>query len=94
MKLKDFCPLFKIAPHIAWNNVDGELALFDARDGAYHALNGSGAAIWRAVAAGLDLPQIAEALAAAYDSPRESIEENIREFLEAARAKGLLEETP
>jgi len=83
--------LLRIAPHIAWNNVEGELALFDSRDGTYHALNGPGAAIWRAIAAGRDQPGIVDALAGQFDAPRDTIEASVGEFLAMARAKGLLE---
>lgn len=84
--------MLRIAPHIAWNNVEGELALFDSRDGSYHALNGSGAAIWRAIAAGHDEPGIVDALAAQFDAPRAEIAGNVAEFVAMARAKGLLED--
>ena len=84
--------MLKIAPYIAWNNVGGELALFDSRDGAYHALNASGAAIWREVAAGLDEAGIVRALAADHNAPAAEIEQDVRAFLDLARAKGLLEE--
>jgi Coenzyme PQQ synthesis protein D (PqqD) len=84
--------LIKIAPAIAWNNVEGELALFDSRNGAYHALNGTGAAIWRAIADGLDPAEIAGSLAAAYDAPRDAIESEIAAFIGMASAKGLLED--
>jgi len=83
--------LLRIAPHISWNNVEGELALFDSRDGSYHALNGSAAAIWRAIAAGQDEPGVADALAARFEAPRSAIAEQVAEFIAAARAKGLLE---
>lgn len=84
--------MLRIAPHIAWNNVEGELALFDSRDGTYHALNGSAAAIWRAIAAGHDEAGIVDALAARFDAPRAAIVENVAEFVASARAKGLLED--
>lgn len=84
--------MLRIAPHIAWNNVEGELALFDSRDGTYHALNGSGAAIWRAIAAGQGQPDIVDSLAARFDAPRAAIEANVAEFIAAARARGLLED--
>ena len=41
---------YRIPDHIVWQDVPGELALFDARDQTYSALNGSAAAIWREVA--------------------------------------------
>jgi hypothetical protein len=84
--------LLKIAPYIAWNNVGGELALFDSRDGAYHALNASGAAIWRAIADGLDPAGVVRVLAEQHDAPPSEIEQDVREFIDLARAKGLLEE--
>lgn len=84
--------MLKIAPYIAWNNVGGELALFDSRDGAYHALNASSAAIWRSVAAGLDEAEIVRTLARDHDAPPAEIERDVRDFLDLARAKGLLED--
>lgn len=85
--------MLTISTHVAWNNVEGELALFDSRDGTYHALNGSGAAIWRAIAAGHDRTGIVNSLAAQFDAPRAAIEENVADFIAAALAKGLLEES-
>jgi hypothetical protein len=85
--------LLRIAPHIAWNNVEGELALFDSRDGTYHALNGTGAAIWREIAAGHGQPGIVDRLATRFDAPRAAIEASVAEFIAAARAKGLLEDS-
>lgn len=82
--------MLRIASHIAWNDVPGELALFDSRDGSYHALNGSAAAIWRAIASGLDVTAIVDGLASAYDAPRDAIQSHVDDFLEDARAKGLL----
>ena len=84
--------LLTIAPHIAWNNVEGELALFDTRNGSYHALNPSGAEIWRAIAAGQDEAQAAGALAARYHAPHAEILADIRAFIADARARGLLED--
>ena len=81
----------QIAPHIAWNNVEGELVLFDTRAGTYHALNGTGAAIWRAIAAGSDAMGIVETLAVTYDVPCEILAEQVRDFIESACAKNLLE---
>ena len=83
--------MLKIAPHIAWNNVGGELALFDGRDGTYHALNESSAAIWRGIAAGLDETEIVRSLAEDHNAEPAEISRDVREFLELARTKGLLE---
>lgn len=85
--------MITIAPHIAWNNVEGELALFDSRTGGYHTLNGTAAAIWRAIAAGQDEAGITETLAATYGAPHHVVADEVRGFIEAARGKGLLEGT-
>ena len=82
--------LLTIAPHIAWNNVEGELALFDSRDGTYHALNGSAAAIWRAVAAGLPPDEIVDRLAMQHAAEPDVIARHVSGFVEAALDKGLL----
>ena len=86
--------MLRIAPHISWNNVEGELALFDSRSGAYHALNGSAAAIWRAVAAEMTEGEAVEALANMHDAPREAITADVRAFIADALARELLIETP
>ena len=83
--------MLKIAAHIAWNNVGGELALFDGRDGTYHALNESSAAIWRGIAAGLDEGEIVRSLAEEHSAEPGAIGRDVRDFLNLARSKGLLE---
>lgn len=84
--------MLTIAPYVAWNNVEGELALFDSRDGTYHALNGSAAAIWRAIAAGQSSAEIVDTIAARFDAPPSAIAQHVDEFIAAALAKGLLED--
>ena len=81
-----------IASHISWHSVEGELALFDTRDGSYHALNASAAEIWRGIANRVPLDALTDALAAAHRAPREAIAQDIGAFVEAALAKGLLVE--
>ncbi|MCW3848242.1 HPr-rel-A system PqqD family peptide chaperone [Sphingomonas sp. LB-2] len=84
--------MLSVAPYISWNNVEGELALFDTRSGAYHALNASGAAIWRALASGKGEAETVDALAAAHDATREAIADAVRTFIADALARGLLVE--
>jgi PqqD family protein of HPr-rel-A system len=79
-----------IADHISWQNVPGELALFDTRDGRYHALNGTAAEIWRGIAAGQEPAEIAADLRTRHDAPDEEIEQAVEDFIAAARDKGLL----
>jgi len=85
--------LLIIAPHISWNPVEGELALFDSRTGAYHALNTSGATIWRAIASGQQGDEIIDGLAATYGVPRDAMAADVAAFVADALARGLLAET-
>lgn len=79
-----------ISDHISWQNVPGELALFDVRDGRYHALNGTAAEIWRGIAAGQEPAEIAADLRARHDASPGEIEQAVDDFIAAARDKGLL----
>ena len=79
-----------IPAHIVWNNFEGELALFDTRDGTYHALNRSAASIWRAIAAGHQPAEIVDIVAEGAGAPRELVERDVRDFIAGACAKGLL----
>lgn len=79
-----------IPDHVSWQNVPGELALFDLRDGRYHALNGTAAAIWRAIAAGQAPADIVAGLHARHDAPEGEIEQAVDDFIAEARDKGLL----
>ena len=81
-----------IAPHVSWHPVDGELALFDMRDGTYHILNTTAAAIWRGLIDTQTPAACAEALAARYGAPHAEIREGIDAFIALALEKGLLVE--
>jgi hypothetical protein len=79
-----------IPTYISWQDVDGELALFDERDNRYHLLNGTAAAIWRAIAAGMDRAMVIDRIAASFRVKPEDIVADIDAFAEAAIAQGLL----
>jgi hypothetical protein len=82
--------MLTIPTYISWQDVDGELALFDERDDRYHLLNGTAAAIWRGIAAGLDRAMLIERIAAGFRVKPEDILADIDAFAEAAIAHGLL----
>ncbi|MEZ0243750.1 MAG: PqqD family protein [Sphingomonas sp.] len=86
--------MLSIAPYISWNPVEGELALFDSRTGTYHALNGSGAAIWRAIASGKSEVETTDQLAAEHGAARETVAADVRAFIADALSLGLLVEGP
>lgn len=76
--------------HIIWNDVDGELVLFDSRDGSYHALNEVGSYIWRNIAHGREVALIIKDLYDQYQQDETSIRADVQLFLTDALAKGLL----
>ena len=82
--------MLTIPPYITWQDVDGELALFDERDGRYHLLNGTAAAIWRGIAAGADRVALVDRIAAGFNVRPEEIAPDVDAFIEAAMAQGLL----
>lgn len=82
--------MIRPAPALSWPPVAGELAIFDARDGRYHVLNPSAAAIWMAVAAETPVPQIAADLAAQHGVAVEPVRADIDAFITDALQLGLL----
>lgn len=80
-----------ISDHVSWQNVPGELALFDVRDGRYHVLNGTAADIWRGIAAGDDVPAIVTALSARHAAPEGEVAQAVADFIATIRDKGLLD---
>jgi hypothetical protein len=82
--------MLTIPSYIAWQNVDGDLALFDERDDRYHLLNGTAAAIWRGIAAGLDRAMLIDRIATDFRVKADDIVADVDAFTEAAIAQGLL----
>ena len=80
----------QIPAYIVWHDVEGELVLFDSRDGRHLSLNGTATIVWRSIARGEALAQITERLAADYDAPRNVLEADIAAFVEFALSTGLL----
>lgn len=88
----------RIPESISWNDVDGELVLFNRDDGRYHSLNSSGSQIWRNLAHGMDYSAVLSELAKHYamDDPA-GIEASVRSFIMGALDAGVLglsEESP
>jgi hypothetical protein len=83
-------PAGVIAASIVWNDVDGDLVLFNAADGKYHALNEVASQLWRAIAGGMALPDIVHALHRAYRQDVEVIDAAVRDFIGQALEQGLL----
>jgi len=82
--------MIRIEPHVVWQDVPGELVLYDQHGNAYHALDRIGSDIWRLLASGGDVDAAVADLAQRYDAPAERIEADVVQFVAEARGKGLL----
>lgn len=70
--------------------MEGELVLFDTRDGSYHALNATASSIWRGIARGQLPAQIACECAAQFSVDGEQAEAEVLRFTANALVLGLL----
>ena len=82
--------MIAIAPQLSWSPVEGELAVYDSRDGRYHVLNGTAADIWRRLSAGKQAGEIAAELAGLHRAPEEEIRRDIDAFIASGLEMGLL----
>ncbi|MDK2766920.1 MAG: PqqD family protein [Sphingomonas sp.] len=82
--------MIRPASELSWPPVAGELAIYDARDGQYHVLNPSAAAIWTAIAAETPVAQIATDLAARHGIAVDAIRADVDAFITDALQLGLL----
>lgn len=82
--------MISVTSHVVWQDVPGELVLFDQQGNAYHALDAIGSEIWRQLAANGDVDAVIADLTERYDAPPERIAEDVRGFVATARDKGLL----
>lgn len=82
--------MIRPAPGLSWPPVAGEVAIYDARDGQYHVLNPSAAAIWAALATGSPVPEIVADLADAHGVPVEAMRADVDAFIADAIQIGLL----
>lgn len=82
--------MIRPAPDLTWPPVSGEMAVYDARDGRYHVLNSSAAAIWAAIAAETPIEQVAADLANTHGVPIEALRADVDAFVADALRRGLL----
>lgn len=81
---------FAPAETISWTDTGGELLLFERERGSYHALNGSGSVIWRAMSDGAAETDIVAKIAADFAADPATIAADVTEFLDRGVAAGLI----
>lgn len=79
-----------ISPSLTWNDVEGELVLFNCDTGSYHALNHTASRIWCCLASGKNYPEIVASCMQQYDVDEAFIKEEINRFLSDSVTQGLL----
>ena len=82
--------MLKLSPALAHRMIEGQAFVLDPRRKVLHSLNGTGSEIWKGLSAGRSPEQIAESVAAAFDVGSDAALADVRAFIEALRAKGLL----
>jgi len=75
---------------LEWREIDRDIVVLDARDAAYLTLNGSGAVLWRMLAASATRDELAAALVDAYGIDATTAAADTDAFLDALSEQGLL----
>ena len=81
---------FVIPRHIVWQDVAGDLVLFNRDNESYHALNEIASSIWRSIAQSQPLAAIIDALGVEYHADAAMIACDVRQFVQEALQHGLL----
>lgn len=85
---------FCVPEYISWNDIEGELTLFNRNDGSYHGLNLTASYIWRGISHGMDEHQIVSDLQSRFEQNEATIRDAVDIFLTQACESGLLTQPP
>ncbi len=75
---------------VEWRAVDGEVVALDLESAVYLGANDSGALLWEKLASGSTIRELSRCLVDAYDIAPEVADADVRAFLSAMAAHGLL----
>jgi hypothetical protein len=76
---------------LAWRTVDDELVAIDVRGSTYLTANGSGLALWAALAEGATRDELVAVLTESYDVAAETAAADVDAFLAALEERELLD---
>jgi coenzyme PQQ synthesis protein D (PqqD) len=76
---------------VIWREVGGEIVVLDLAGDAYFTLTSSGAVLWPALVEGSTPASLAALLTSRFSLDQATAETDVRAFLEALSAHGLLE---
>lgn len=80
----------RIAPHVAWQIVDGEAVVVDLASGKTVGLNAAGTFLWLQINGEHDHATMASALAAEFDISADMAESDTNEFLAGMNERALI----
>lgn len=83
--------LFKPAPKVIWEEVNGELVLYKLNTGNYFRLNSSGTAVWKYMLKKLNGLEIAQRMRDTYKQTGEAVDRETNEFLTSLIEEGLVQ---
>jgi Coenzyme PQQ synthesis protein D (PqqD) len=92
--MNDVC--FRVnAPQVIHESIEGEVIIINLETGNYYSVKGSGAHVWDVIQAApaVSTSTVVDAVAPAYDSPREELAPAIDGFVGQLLEEGLLAET-
>jgi hypothetical protein len=78
------------AKRVSWREIDGEIVAVDMQTAEYLTMNGTGAVIWEALAAGTTQAGLANRLADEYEISPHRAGEDVAAFLQTLRERGLV----
>jgi|HubBroStandDraft_6_1064221.scaffolds.fasta_scaffold1398183_2 Coenzyme PQQ synthesis protein D (PqqD) len=79
-----------VPEHVRSRQFDDEIVILDLAEGEYFALNGVGARMWQALAAGSTPDQVAEALISQYEVQREALVADCLRLVDELVERGLI----
>jgi hypothetical protein len=79
-----------VPEHVTWHDAGADLVVFNRLDGTYHAFDGVGSDIWRALARDGRLWAVAAELRQQYEDHGQTIDDDLDGFVERASSLGLL----
>ncbi|MGM0597236.1 MAG: PqqD family protein [Myxococcota bacterium] len=82
---------YKIAPDVAWRQLEGEYFFITPRSSEIHSVEGPGCEMVDLLLAGKSCPEIGEELAQSYETEAAQITSDAQNLLEQLLAKHILE---
>jgi hypothetical protein len=81
----------KVPQHVVYRSFPSETVVLNLETGKYHGLNSTAGQMLEEMERAASVGEAAATAAAAFDQPREQIEEDMRELCQALLERGLLE---